>query len=783
YINELKEKGDKNGIKFPENLEYVGAYFDEEFSSSGCAFLDKNTGEVTIGFAGTNNKNDYFWGDAKADGAIGIGGISKDSNYMKKPNEFIEELRDKGYNITTVTGHSLGGGIGGYMAVYQDIPFGVLYNAAPLFVFSKDGHTDHLNDMHTDEIKKVLDEYTGKLIRITSSNDGLNIISDKFGGTYVGEEFIIQNGNGHDMELFLKQLEQKFNFDTTAKAKFEGMELDFFDDSELKITFDEKNNPVVNFDNKGKIELDVDGDGQANLTLNYSELMPSNFWTGENKNNFNEKAIIIDTNAFLNLSANLKNNIAQGDIEWIIDAIQVCESENSSIKGQINGRFDELCDSIVDALNNANLSKLLYEIDSTHGELMTPQNKNVLHDLRYFNTSNISYKLNKYDSEWFLDGVSFDSNTLSGWIKDVQNASKELYEEITGTVDEFNYEKGGANWFTKYRVDSISTIANAFGDVTNGFLIRTEEVFKGIGLRTGKDDGIVDAISEVLEVEEKNIIELKAKIENVAEIAQVIADNFEETDEQLAKCIENGINIKSDVINGPSTYNAYLEENHILDDVKDILEAYDLQVEKAASQLASYIVLDFAELIRSTNSKLNKIVEALRSFKTSVTEIEKRLDKSITSREWKGTGQYDMYKEQVTENHGSFSNFLSGDIGYNIRQAKSRIIPILDDLPTTLYTLQGYSVLIENLKSEFTAIIEKAVYEYNDLDGIVKAQNMISGKVYTMINEITNVNNVISEDFKGGAVNSYKEQLQEVLRLLNYFNSMIIDCFGENSNY
>ena len=40
--------------EFPKNLELIDAYFDEEFSSSACAFIDTNTGETIVGFAVTS---------------------------------------------------------------------------------------------------------------------------------------------------------------------------------------------------------------------------------------------------------------------------------------------------------------------------------------------------------------------------------------------------------------------------------------------------------------------------------------------------------------------------------------------------------------------------------------------------------------------------------------------------------------------------------------------------------------------------------------------------------
>ncbi|MGL4654781.1 MAG: hypothetical protein ACRCWM_02680 [Sarcina sp.] len=42
-IKDLQKDG-----KFPKNLEYVGSYYDDKYSISGCAFKDTNTGETIM---------------------------------------------------------------------------------------------------------------------------------------------------------------------------------------------------------------------------------------------------------------------------------------------------------------------------------------------------------------------------------------------------------------------------------------------------------------------------------------------------------------------------------------------------------------------------------------------------------------------------------------------------------------------------------------------------------------------------------------------------------------
>ncbi|MGL4654768.1 MAG: hypothetical protein ACRCWM_02615 [Sarcina sp.] len=101
YIIALQKDGE-----FPENLELAEMFFDENTSIGACAFVDINTGETIVGFAGTNSENNYFLGDLLADAKLGIdGGFNKQSPYMEKLNEFMEGLYDKGYNVTKTIGY------------------------------------------------------------------------------------------------------------------------------------------------------------------------------------------------------------------------------------------------------------------------------------------------------------------------------------------------------------------------------------------------------------------------------------------------------------------------------------------------------------------------------------------------------------------------------------------------------------------------------------------------------------------------------------------------------
>lgn len=50
----------KDDNKFPSNLEYVDSYTDPNKGTTSMAFLNKDTGKVTVGMAGTNVHGDQL---------------------------------------------------------------------------------------------------------------------------------------------------------------------------------------------------------------------------------------------------------------------------------------------------------------------------------------------------------------------------------------------------------------------------------------------------------------------------------------------------------------------------------------------------------------------------------------------------------------------------------------------------------------------------------------------------------------------------------------------------
>lgn len=203
-IDTLQEKG-----KFPSNLQLVDAFYDPKTSSSGVAFLDNNTGKVIVGFAGTNFENGFF-GEGSKDvgqwGNIAFKGDGPSSTYFDASHIFMNDLKANGYNIVTVTGHSLGGRNGTIMGMEYNIPNIILYNSAPLMNL-----LGNLKKSNQQELSDLFGRYSGNIIYFVSEDDPLNKAANGVpGSVYPGKIIVIKNGKAHDITGFLTKKEQEF---------------------------------------------------------------------------------------------------------------------------------------------------------------------------------------------------------------------------------------------------------------------------------------------------------------------------------------------------------------------------------------------------------------------------------------------------------------------------------------------------------------------------------------------------------------------------------------------
>ncbi|MCG1770411.1 hypothetical protein [Staphylococcus epidermidis] len=235
-IDELRSKNN-----FPKNLDYVDSYTDPKTGTTTTAFLNKDTGKLTVGMTGTNvhgkqikrvlaslvdsqvkaSKQDYkdtaeTLKDLKSDANIGMRSVTHKDAHFKNTQQFIEKLQ-KEYDIDIITGHSLGGRDAIIIGTSNGIKKIVVYNPAPLAIketrlFKKPSSlllSSYFDAKKDDEVDELLKNYDGNILRIVSDKDELNKRVKHYNYVLAGDELILKNGKGHAMDGFMSSDEQK----------------------------------------------------------------------------------------------------------------------------------------------------------------------------------------------------------------------------------------------------------------------------------------------------------------------------------------------------------------------------------------------------------------------------------------------------------------------------------------------------------------------------------------------------------------------------------------------
>lgn len=227
---QIKKLQEKN--KFPKNLSYLKSYTDPKTGTTTSAFLNKDTGKVTLGMTGTNVHKDAilkqtfgvpsYQGyidvsetlkDIGADVNIGLHSVTDKDPHYKNTQDFIKNIK-KDYDIDIITGHSLGGRDAMILGMSNDIKHIVVYNPAPLAIKDVSGlYADQ------EELKKLIEKYDGHIVRFVSDEDELDAGVRNHLYETAGEKIVLKNGEGHAMSGILMSRTQAIILAELNKVK------------------------------------------------------------------------------------------------------------------------------------------------------------------------------------------------------------------------------------------------------------------------------------------------------------------------------------------------------------------------------------------------------------------------------------------------------------------------------------------------------------------------------------------------------------------------------------
>ena len=592
-------------------------------------------------------------------------------------------------------------------------------------------------------------------------------------------QYVIEKVELHDKEELkkIKVIELKKNYSTGA---WRGI-IEFYNYLSsvvpvyhaLNSWMFDKNGNLVNL--RGEIvnpetavkEIDVDGDGKIDIKIKHGDLRFKSLLSDTGKITEAGK-IQLNPDVLKTLSNNIKTSVIS-DLEEIIRITNLCIEKNNSVEADFNKRKEQVSEKIKEENNNAQVPLVLDNLRDSVGEII--KNKDFLRELQ--NYHELKMEQFGHNEKPLLHGAVLIPHPFNQELSLLRDAVEPLLNQSIKeeTKDVSSLFRGKP------------TILKSWQEVENGtkhLLEESKKTFEGDGLRTGKEDGISQSLTQVLKVAKANAEELGKLLQNTGELTQGLAVNFEAQDKWIEGRISNGVFVGSNAVRSmPTSYKAYLERDGIFDDVSGVIQAFDKQVEKRSKEYASKVT-------EVTSRSLDTISKGLNNWLTYVDNVESRMAKI--------EGNYSMtveVEEKYTEDGekdaktkrrywGEFKRLYPDVVVTNISGAREKITSKKGRIENTITAIDSTKNNLAALQPSLKKIIEEGVYKAFDLDEIVNSQKVVKQLVEKIQKEIKYVKGHIgTENMSGKAIQALDNKLDEVGKNLDYYKNNL-DLFYIN---
>lgn len=728
----------------PSNMEYLEDMYDPKTGTSGTAFRNKDTGEVILAYTGTNLsfRPEVF----KDIGTDFYEVLTAGGDHYKPAYEFYERVRAKYGNNIILTGHSLGGNIAQRVALEYNVPKTVVYNSAPLYLNEipkesvsydkealkaegrrriKEGYEEQ------EKIKELEKKYTGETIRIRSESD----VVSAAGGKNLGIEYTIKNGGGHPMITLV--------------------------DSEVGMTEIEK---ITRHMYKNVVTLDVNKDGITDIRLNKLDLSAKNLFSGNGEYiPVKGEKIQLNPSVLRNIANNLRSRVLS-DLEFIKKINGLCIEKNQKTRFDFEKRKNYAADRLKREFNNAGVPQVLDNLRDSVGQII--RSKSVLEGVE----KTPRLKLGEIPSDerpYVGDKDLFGMHRYNVDLYDLAGSVRVLLEQCN---------KEETHKITDF-FQGRPTIIKAWREIeehTKKLLDESEKTLEGDGLRTGKEDGISQSLTTVLDVAEKNIGELEKVVSNTAEMFQSLADSFETQDNWIGDNLKNGRFVGSlPERKIPRNYRQYLSRDGIFDDVKDVLHAFERQVDKRSGEFSKKISELFNESFGNFESGLENWYGSAVWFEKHILQVSQnsKLDVEVEKRNEDNKGKKRYWGKLIRLYPESIKNLII--------TAESTIIPAKRKIGQAIETSKAVKNNLSSLEPQVKEIVKESVYKDLELYEIVSSQKLIAQISNKIVQELEYVlRHINSEGMSGEAITAIRSKVKDSEKSFNYYGRFIGDCFG-----
>ena len=648
--------------------------------------------------------------------------------------KFAEKIKNEyPYSDISTTGHSLGGYLASYIAILNKWSTTV-YNApdASNILSEKDIEWANLNK--------------GRLVNYRNRKDPIG----NFGRNKLGIAIYVDS----DMSSYglLSGLSNIFSKYHTIYSWEK---------------YDKEGNLL---DKDGKIaretvlkEVDVENDGKVDFRLDSRNLVEEPLFSAKYINKVNGGIeIIINYESLKYLSNQLNKTI--NDLNMALDILNRAEKYNNELSNKKENRKESLEQYVLDHLQQLEVVNAIVKIDKLFNDI----DDNIVKYSRLgkYNPKNFSNQFKNSGKDLWVeeDEHPFDYNSVEVKLSKVVDSSNEVVRIIKSNIS------GGfvGAKYTMLQLNIRSEIAKHGESIINSFKDKIRDSFKGESNRSSFDDGIVDALKEVIRVEKANIQMLINCFQYMNSAVQMTAYSFNRSDTDLG----NKLKINEEVVGNyqaptlASDYNTFLNHSNVFDDVA-VVKAFDNQVDTRTEELSGEMISKLGYYFESVASSIKSI---LNSLLENESYIENVVQKFPTQIYLKTIGSKDKKYYGSVESSISEADLIKevGEISKGIEEKHSRLLSDLENVASNLPRLQ---YLLEGS-------LEELIYGYDNLSGILNAHNLVSD-ILKKINKQAAVFNSLLRENKGQTIEQAGVRLEEILNITNNVNTMIDDCFGK----
>lgn len=712
-----------------------------------------DTSKIVIAYAGTRvgDRRDIdtdvqqVWQGRKENLITDIAkgkGSTRTKNQLQTAKEFADEILKKyPSSLISVTGHSLGG----YLAVFI-----AAKNGWAATVFNAPDASNALSEKEIEWVLKNRD-------LIVNYRNPRDII-----GNYGGDKLGIARYVDSDIDI---NLIPGVSYGINLIKKYHALAAwkDF--DSEGNLV--DKNGEIVR---KTTLrEIDIEKDGIIDIKIDAKGLYPTPLFSGKYVGTTNGvPEIIVNHDSLKILAQNLREVIR--DLETIQEIVDKVGNYNNKISAEKPKRKETLQEYVVQHLKEIAVIDTIMKIDELYIQLQ--ENRNKYRQVANYNIYHFSKQFNNWRREWVDEYKAYwHYKDTERKIQVVIGSSNEVLKTIEGSY--LGGHLGSGVRDTVLRIDVRTEIAKSGEKVINSFKEKIETSLRGENNRSSYDDGIVEALKEVIKVEKENIETLKKCFEYMVSAVEILSFSFDETDKELGLALASNkeVTMNYKVPKVAQDYKTFLKETNVFDDV-DVLKAFDNQVDIRTKELSEEMTGKLSNYFRETHGLVKDTIDKVRKNKDYVDILEKEYGTKLYYYDEQARGKENeepIYYGTVESSLSEAGNIKElGRLGRNIEERHAR----------TKTEIESTQNNLPIMKSMIRSSLEEVIYGYNNLEGIIKAEKIVEELLMKIKTQATGLNNLLEQN-KGKALLSVQHRLNEVLSTTSYVKTMIDDCFGD----